>query len=241
MSTDFNWLKMMGTSPVFLVLVACSVVTLGAAIERLLYFAKRRGNPDATIKKALSELEAGGVREAARTCQSTAHPFGAVAAALFRDGPATDVVFEERMQVALSEQKMLLERNVGVLGTMAAIAPLIGLLGTVWGIMHAFRDMALAGSAGPSVVAAGIAEALFTTAAGIIIAVPSLVLYNHLVRQMNTMLTVAENHGRRLRVALPETAGRTRPATAPARAPETREPHHATATPPRSPGQAVGR
>ena len=51
---------------------------------------------------------------------------------------------------------------------MAAVAPLIGLLGTVWGIMRAFHDMAQVGSAAPSVVAGGVAEALLTTAAGLV-------------------------------------------------------------------------
>ena len=115
---------------------------------------------------------------------------------------------DERMQIALSEQKMLLERNVGVLGTLAATSPLVGLLGTVWGIMRAFNDMAQSGAAGPSVVAAGIAEALFTTAAGILIAVPAVVLHNHFARRMNTMLAVAENHGRSLRIAILEVRGR---------------------------------
>jgi flagellar motor component MotA len=103
------------------------------------------------------------------------------------------------MQIALSRQKLLLERNLGTLGTMAAVAPLIGLLGTVWGIMRAFHDMAQTGSAAPSVVAAGVAEALLTTAAGLIIAVPAVMLYNHLSRRLNVALTVAENHARTLR------------------------------------------
>ena len=93
-----------------------------------------------------------------------------------------------------------------VLGTMAAVAPLIGLLGTVWGIMRAFNDMALTGSAAPSVVAAGVAEALVTTAAGLIIAVPSVLLFNHFNRRMNIMLTMSENHTRSLRIALTEAA-----------------------------------
>jgi hypothetical protein len=74
--------------------------------------------------------------------------------------------------------------------------------------MRAFNDMALSGAAGPSVVAAGIAEALFTTAAGILIAVPAVVLHNHFARRMNTMLAVAENHARSLRIAILEIRGR---------------------------------
>ena len=66
--------------------------------------------------------------------------------------------------------------------------------------MRAFHDMARTGSAGPSVVASGVAEALFTTAAGLLVAVPSVMLYNHFVRKMGNLLTVAENHARTLRI-----------------------------------------
>ncbi|MGM0484502.1 MAG: MotA/TolQ/ExbB proton channel family protein, partial [Candidatus Krumholzibacteriota bacterium] len=109
---------------------------------------------------------------------------------------------EERIHIALSQQKLLLQRNLGMLGTMAAVAPLVGLLGTVWGIMRAFRDMSSTGSAAPSVVAAGVAEALVTTAIGLIIAVPALMLYNHFARRMGVMLTEAENNARNLRLAV---------------------------------------
>jgi biopolymer transport protein ExbB len=64
--------------------------------------------------------------------------------------------------------------------------------------------MAAVGSAAPSVVAAGVAEALVTTAAGLVVAVPALILYNHFSRRLNVMLTVAENHSRAIRAALSE-------------------------------------
>ncbi len=120
---------------------------------------------------------------------------------------------EEKLQIALSEQRMQLERNLGFLGTMGNTAPLIGLLGTVWGIMRAFHDMARTGSAGPSVVAAGVAEALFTTAAGLVVAVPAVMLYNHFLRRMGVMLTEAENHTRRLRQALEDRGAEAQPAS----------------------------
>ena len=90
------------------------------------------------------------------------------------------------------------------LGLGNSIWPLVGLLGTVWGIMRAFRDMAMTGSAAPSVVAAGVAEALITTAAGLVVAVPAVILFNHFSRRMNVMLTIAENHARKLRSSLVE-------------------------------------
>jgi biopolymer transport protein ExbB/TolQ len=64
--------------------------------------------------------------------------------------------------------------------------------------------MARTGSAGPSVVAAGVAEALFTTAAGLLVAVPAVMLFNHFSRRIAVMLTVAENHARNLRMTLEE-------------------------------------
>jgi biopolymer transport protein ExbB/TolQ len=72
--------------------------------------------------------------------------------------------------------------------------------------MRAFHDMAAVGSAAPSVVAAGVAEALVTTAAGLIVAVPALMVYNHFSRRLNVMLTVAENYTRSIRATMSETA-----------------------------------
>jgi len=196
MFTEFNWIETTGGSPIFLVLIGCSVVTLAVAIERAWYFWKRAGDPDKTLKTAISSIRAGNIDEAIWTCKSSMHPMGKVAASVFRIGRRKGEGYEEKMQVALSQEKLLLERNLSMLGTMAAIAPLIGLLGTVWGIMRAFHDMAVTGSAAPTVVAAGVAEALITTAAGLVVAVPALVLYNHFANRLNVMLTVAENNAR---------------------------------------------
>lgn len=204
MYVEFDWIGALGDSPILMVLVLCSVVTLGFALERVFYFRKRSGNADSTMLQALAEIRAGKVGEAIAYCKSNAHPMGAVAAATIENYLKSPRETEEVMQVALSQQKLLLERNTGLLGTMAAIAPLIGLLGTVWGIMRAFHAMSAAGAGAPSVVAAGVAEALVTTAAGLVIAVPAVMVYNHFNRRLNTMLTVAENHTRTLCVALRE-------------------------------------
>jgi biopolymer transport protein ExbB len=207
MLTEFNWVQATGSSPIFIVLIGCSIVTLAIALERAWYFWKRSGNPDETLEKTIKKVRSGQVEEAIWTCESSLHPMGKVAAAIFRTGRRKGESYEEKMQIELSQQKLLFERNLGTLGTMAAIAPLIGLLGTVWGIMRAFHDMAATGSAAPTVVAAGVAEALITTAAGLIVAVPALVLYNHFSGRLNVMLTVAENHTRTVRDVLMNDVG----------------------------------
>jgi len=202
MLAEFNWTDATSNSPIFVFLVLCSVVTLGVVLERTLYYWRRRANTDETLDRVLKKINAGQMREARWACETCKHPMGPVAMEVFGKLARHAEAIEGRLQVALSKQKLLLERNLNVLGTMAAIAPLIGLLGTVWGIMRAFHDMAQTGSAAPSVVAAGVAEALTTTAAGLIVAVPALILYNHFTRRMNVMLTVAENNTRSLHNAV---------------------------------------
>lgn len=202
MFAEFNWMEAITTSPIFLVLIGLSVITLGVALERTAYFLKRNGDADGILTEALKRIRSGDVKEGLWAIKATRHPLGSVANHVFDGGEHDKDVVEEKLQVSLSQEKLLLERNVGILGTMAAIAPLVGLLGTVWGIMRAFSDMASTGSAAPSVVAAGVAEALVTTAAGLVIAVPAVMLYNHFSRRMNVMLTEAENHVRSIRTAL---------------------------------------
>ena len=200
MFENFDWIGAMRSSPVMVAILFCSVLTLGFAIERAIYFWKRRGNPDAFLASALVALRSGNKEEAIRVANSERHPVGAVSAEMIRAMDEGEHVVEEKLSIAMSEQRLQLERNLGFIGTMGNTAPLIGLLGTVWGIMRAFHDMARTGSAGPSVVAAGVAEALFTTAAGLLVAVPAVMIYNQFVRRTGVMLTVAENYSRTLRL-----------------------------------------
>jgi len=204
MFNQFNWAEATWQSPVFIALILCSIVTFGAVLERLYYYHKRRGNPDDMLKKVAVKVREGQTREAAVLCETTTHPVGPVAADILRNANNPANNFEERLHIALSGQKLLLERNLNILGTMAAAGPLLGLLGTVWGIMDSFSGMAKTGSAAPAVVASGVAEALVTTVAGLVIAIPSLILYNHLARRMNVMLTIAENHTRTIKTILVE-------------------------------------
>lgn len=202
MFEHFDWIGALRGSPVMLALFVCSVLTFGYAIERIIYFWRRRGNPESLVNTTLQHVRSGHLREAMWACNTSKHPFGRVANDVIRSANLPPAMQEEKLQIALSDVRMDMERNLGLIGTMGNTAPLIGLLGTVWGIMRAFHDMANTGSAGPSVVAAGVAEALFTTGAGLIVAVPAVMLYNHFVRKIGVTLTATENHARLLRMAM---------------------------------------
>ena len=86
-----------------------------------------------------------------------------------------------------------LERSITFLATTGSTAPFIGLFGTVWGIMDAFRGIGIRGSASLAVVAPGISEALVATAAGLAAAIPAVVAYNHFVRKVRVMANEMEN------------------------------------------------
>jgi biopolymer transport protein ExbB len=202
MGTGYNWIEVTRTSVSMMALIAFSIVSLGVVLERLHYYWKRGGKTETAMEQVLRAIREGDIRGAARICRSCTHPMGAVGAQMIENGKFGEEEAEEPLQIALSEQKLLLERNLGILGTIAAVAPLVGLLGTVTGIMRAFNDMSVTGSGSPSVVAAGVAEALITTAIGIMIAVPVLMAYNAFARRMNVMLTIAENNVRSMRSAL---------------------------------------
>jgi biopolymer transport protein ExbB len=114
-------------------------------------------------------------------------------------------VERERQQVNLR-----LRRNLWILGTVGATAPFVGLFGTVVGIMHAFRQMANTGQGGFAVVAAGISEALVTTAGGIAVAIEAVVIYNflnvHVGKLSLELKLLAEEYLELVREALPALA-----------------------------------
>jgi biopolymer transport protein ExbB/TolQ len=99
---------------------------------------------------------------------------------------------EERVRAALSSEALRLSAHVSIVGTIGNIAPFIGLFGTVLGIIRAFRDIGQVGAAGPAVVATGISEALIATAAGLFVAISSVIAYNLLITWQSRILRRAE-------------------------------------------------
>ena len=106
MFENFDWIEAMRTSPVMVIILLCSVLTLGFAIERAIYFWNRRGNPDGLLASALVALRSGNSEEAARVCSAEPHPVGAVAADVIRCMDENPEAAEEKLHIALSEQRL---------------------------------------------------------------------------------------------------------------------------------------
>ena len=126
---------------------------------------------------------------------------------IFDDGFKERIALRlERVELAMSRR---ISRGMGVVATIGATAPFVGLFGTVWGIMNAFIGISEAKTTNLAVVAPGIAEALLATALGLVAAIPAVIIYNHLVRHVTSyrallgdasaqvMLLISRDHGRR--------------------------------------------
>jgi biopolymer transport protein ExbB len=170
------------------VIVACSIIALAVAVERAIalwgFTEGARRLADA-VSRALYR---GDVEDARAQCDRSGSPAADVFLAALvnrtRPGGRTGAMTPERIAAAVERERQQvnqkLRKNLWILGTVGATAPFVGLLGTVVGIMHAFRQMALAGQGGFAIVAAGISEALVTTAGGIAVAIEAVVIYNFL-------------------------------------------------------------
>jgi len=156
-----------------------SVLAATVAIERFIVFTKAKINVNeflTKIRKAL--LVNRNVKEAIKVCEQNKGPVASVMkAGLLRYGHARDDIEKTIENAALYELDRL-EKRLGVLGTTANVAPMLGFLGTVAGMIKSFATLAEQGLTNPAAVAVGISEALITTATGLIIAIPAQLVFN---------------------------------------------------------------
>ena len=184
--------KMMAQGGVVMVpLLVCSVVALAVFLERVTYLRRGRVIPRAFRDPAGSPLGPG--RESSIPPNLARSPFGAILAGLVRVPPGTRAEVVERMEVAARQVAARLERGMVILEIIVGIAPLLGLLGTVLGLVHVFEEMSLQGDAQALAFARGIAEALWTTVAGLAIAIPALVVHRFLQRKAETLMLEMEH------------------------------------------------
>jgi biopolymer transport protein ExbB len=106
------------------------------------------------------------------------------------------------MEASQAEQKVNLSRYLNILGTLGNTAPFIGLLGTVLGIIKAFKDLAGSAGAGPEVVMVGIAEALIATAAGLGVAIPAVIIFNYFTDRVKNICVEMDTVSKKVLVIL---------------------------------------
>ena len=180
-------------SPTMIVLAICSILTVGFAVERMLYFKTTSTDVRRFMTELANRMKAGNPRSALEYCSQNDSPVGRVMAQGIMHLNRSRDELAQRLDTAIDLETVEMERNISVLGTMSNIAPLLGLFGTVVGIIRAFADIARTGSGGGAVVAMGVSEALMTTAAGIVVAVIATVAFNVFVRRIRTRTAQLED------------------------------------------------
>jgi biopolymer transport protein ExbB len=186
---ELSFIGMLQISLVMPVLLVLSIVMVGVLIERSLFFG-RMGKIDPVLFKNVKEYVVAGKLKEAETLAGQGNGLIAesLAAVLVAAHSKNRSEMDHVLTLYFQRTQSLLSRRLGVFGTLSFISPLLGLLGTVLGVMAAFRDLALTGSGGPGVVAAGISEALYATAAGIVVAVSAALIYNYFNFKMKHVL-----------------------------------------------------
>lgn len=177
-------------------LLVCSVVALAVFLERAIYL-HRAGVRVGELLKGLSNLIAlGNVAEAAQECASTPGPAPRVMRAVLLKHDLPRAELRDIAQDAGQLEVPKLERNLGLLITIVYLAPLIGLLGTVVGLIDAFSAMsAHGGYATTSEVGSGVFQSLLTTAGGLAICIPTLLAYQYLSTRVNEIMHDMERAG----------------------------------------------
>jgi biopolymer transport protein ExbB len=182
--------------PAMIGLLLCSIVAVAIVIERLWFFAQQHGDSKELLRQIGGCVARDDFSGAIEICGRNKGMLPKIFAFGLLRGNKTRADITDALQIALLEHLNSLERNLGVIGTIAVIAPFIGLFGTVLGIIRAFNDISLKGNASPPVVAAGVSEALITTAAGLFVAVLAVVFFNYFkarIKTFNQEMIVAAN------------------------------------------------
>jgi biopolymer transport protein ExbB len=166
--------------PIMYALLLCSLVGLVVIIERAWALYRSRINTQEFLDRVRTALiKRRNVKEAITTCEEYQGPIASIMkAGLLKYGRPQDEI-ERTIETASAHELARLERGLGILATVSNIAPLLGFLGTVSGMINSFDALARAGLSNPGLVAQGISEALITTAAGLGVAIPILAAYNY--------------------------------------------------------------
>jgi biopolymer transport protein ExbB len=179
-------------------IILCSIVAAAITLERLWTLQDRRVLPPDLMQKIWKLVEAHQISEPVIRALERNSPLGRLLAAGLENRHRSREVLMERLEDTGRHVVHELERYLNTLGTIAGVSPLLGLLGTVTGIIKAFNAINAGGGGDPRMLSGGIAEALVATAAGLCVAIPSLILYRYLRGRVERIVVEMEKNALRL-------------------------------------------
>lgn len=179
-------------------ILLCSIVAAAIAGERLWTLQRGRVLPENLLARTWTPLKSGGLdaQKLRELCSGSS--LGNVFAAGIANHRRGREVVKQAMVEATDQVSHELERYLTSLGIIAQISPLLGLLGTVWGMIEVFTELMAAGAGNASLLAGGISKALITTAAGLTVAIPALMFHRFFQRRVDEMVVSVEQEAGKL-------------------------------------------
>jgi len=184
--------------PIMIPLGVCSVLALAIVLERLWSMRRVKIIAPEVLVQINHWIGQGVVEEAMALCRRVSTPMTNIVMAGLQSARRSRAEIRVTVEDAGRMEVPVLEKNLNWLGICATISPLIGLLGTVTGMIKVFRVIALEGPGNPFALASGISEALVTTATGLIIAIPSLLFYHYFTGKAESLVSEMEHHSLQL-------------------------------------------
>ncbi len=178
-------------------LLLASIIGVALIIERLTALRRSKVLPDGLLQRVIAEYRQQGVNEATLNALETQSPLGRVLAAGLRNVGSTREIMRESIEEAGSVVAHELEHYLTTLGTIASISPLMGLFGTVVGMIEIFGSQAPSGS-NPLQLAHGISVALYNTGFGLMIAIPGMIFWRHFRALVNSFVLEMQQQAVRL-------------------------------------------
>ncbi len=177
-------------------LLICMILGLGIVIERIIsLYVKTRLRPRLFQQQLRSTIQERGIKAGMDLCDKTPSPIAKVMKAILEKQAEGKAGMEEGMARAALEELAFLDRGMALLAGLTTVAPFLGFLGTVTGMMRSFAAIAAAGEVEPTVVASGISEALITTKWGLLIAAPLAIVHIILTGKINRFTREMEEGG----------------------------------------------
>ena len=179
-------------------ILLCSVFAMAIIIERLWTLQRRRVAPPGLVLQVWQWAREGKLDAKRIQSLREGSPLGRLLATGVLNRHHDRTIMQESIEDVGRLVAHQLERYLNTLGTIASISPLLGLLGTVFGIIRAFTAMTVKGVGDPAMMAGGISEALVTTAAGLIVAIPAMVFYRYLRGRVEELVLIMEHEAMKL-------------------------------------------
>ena len=173
-------------------IIICSILSLAIFLEKMWSLRAKKIMPVDFLSEIEQLLNKRNIVEALRLCDGSRSSIARIFSAGIKNYGRKREVIKERIEEVGRREAVILEKYLGALATIASVSTLLGLLGTIAGMIKIFSVISSQSVVNPSTLAGGISEALYTTAAGLTVAIPTLVFYRYLSSKSNTLIIEME-------------------------------------------------